>query len=309
MKKRTYVDLLTELSEAEEGVLLEFLLKYKFDNKDVHYLFEGYEDPSYYLHFIEQFISNPMHTYIGNGKYKLFNIYDSIDWNVYDKNRVLVFTDRDYSELLGEDFKESEPNVYTTDFYSIENHIIDSCLIKKVLREIYHLTDEGTIEELTAKYLDEYQAFFKGSLYLFAWIIFMRKSKIKVHLDSIDLGELFDVTTSQLKFSCSGGLKYDYLEKVTGTRSPDGVESEIKKLIQEIKNHNPKNIIRGKFEVWFLIRFLMRLKEKHQLNGQKLKINTQLNQNNCVEILASRSIIPESLQKFLRDASQRLIAA
>lgn len=303
----SYLDTLQDLSEIEEGVLLEFLLQYKFDNNNVHLFYEGYEDPSFYNSFIPKFISNNSHSYIAKGKYKLYNVYDDIDWDIYDKNRVLVFTDRDYSELLGEDIK-LDNNVYTTEFYSIENHVVSTNLVGRILRDFYHFTDEDRIQQITEKFSTEYFGFFRATLYVSGWILHMRRAGVKIHLDSVDLGNLFDISKEKLKLKSIGGQQYEYLEKVTNSITPENSEPTIKEIIQEIKSMNPKKIIRGKFEIWFLVRFLLRLKENEKLNGNTIRLNTQLNGGNCLEIVGSKCDIPPCLETFLKAAAQRLIS-
>jgi len=304
----SYLDKLLELSDVEEGALLEFFLQYKFDNNAMHYFFEGYEDPSFYNNTISNYLRYESHTYNGRGKYKLYSIHNDINWDKFDKNRVLLFTDRDYTELLGENLLE-DINIYVTDYYSIENHLVCEEIVEKILKEIFHLTNTEQINEICKKFNEQYNSFFKGSLYVAAWIIFMRRSGIKIHLEDLDFGNLFDISVDNLRFSSKGGMNYAYLEKVTSSITPTNSEPEIQEIIKELRSINPKLIIRGKFEIWFLVRFITRLKERFVKNKNKLKIQTHLNTSNCIEILGARVTPPRSLEDFLKTAALRLSVA
>tara|TARA_R110001599_G_scaffold331474_1_gene546278 strand:+ start:3167 stop:4075 length:909 start_codon:yes stop_codon:yes gene_type:complete len=295
--KSTFLDIIQELDdESPEGVYLEFLLQYRFNDLNFHFFFEGYEDPSFYNGLLESIIKEDSFQYIGKGKYKLYQLHQDIDWGKYNKNRVLFFTDRDYTELIGESLLKDE-NIYITDYYSIENHIVNEEVLDRILREIFHISSIKKRAEAKSKFKIEYNKFFRAISYLIAWIVYIKRNNIKVTLNEIDLGKLFRFS-KEIDFKARGGKQTEYLEKITGVTTPENSWGDILKIINEIRTMNPKVVIRGKFEIWFFIQFLIEYKDSL---AKPNKVNTHLTNANCIEICAPRVIMPESLVRFIHE--------
>jgi hypothetical protein len=76
---------------------------------------------------------------------------------------------------------------------------------------------------------------------------------------------------------------------------------DFKQALKKLKNLEPKKYIRGKFELWYLISFLIDLTkiltERNQAKRAMIKI--QLTNENAIEVLSGKIPYPKSLNEFL----------
>ena len=92
-----------------------------------------------------------------------------------------------------------------------------------------------------------------------------------------------------------------HLENVCGINSIDDVNSELSLVINELVNIEPKKYIRGKYELWFFIKFIEKMVFVLQsTTGESFKVRTQIGEANAVEILAPRVQMPKSIENFLQ---------
>ncbi|MBK9210335.1 MAG: hypothetical protein IPL71_19410 [Anaerolineales bacterium] len=107
---------------------------------------------------------------------------------------------------------------------------------------------------------------------------------------------------------CFEGVEKDklqaYIEKVCSASTPSSFKKDIKALYKEISSSEPKQYTRGKFELWFFVKFINQLYEvirKQLSKGESLKMRTQIGEENAIEILGPRTKMPESLRVFLKE--------
>jgi hypothetical protein len=120
----------------------------------------------------------------------------------------------------------------------------------------------------------------------------------------IDLSKIFiigkDLTIEERKID-----KVEYLEKVTGTKTPKTYFSAFKGWYL-IFNSLPsyKCYVRGKYEMWFMIEFFNLLKDYLKNSyGHNAKQKTFINLGNGVEVIGPRTLLPERLKTFLESIS------
>lgn len=293
------VENLKEKALSTNIAYLKLLQKYKFDSNEMHYVFEGFEDQSFYFNFLEK-LSDKYVTYVSYGKRQSIELYSKIDWSKYDKKRIVIFIDRDYCRWLGEDIPEDE-NIYETTYYSIENYISDSTILRRLINEILHFHDADVIDQIANKYEREVDVFLKAIKPVIAWILIVRSHKLKANLNMIDLSKLFKVDL-ELNFAVLPGDKMGYLEKSTHIKTPKVFFSVFKDWYLTINNQaSYKAYLRGKYELWFLITFFHRvnsyLLNKHAHNS---KVKTNINESNAIEIIGPRTAMPKRLNDFLK---------
>ncbi|WP_158637296.1 DUF4435 domain-containing protein [Lacibacter cauensis] len=293
------VETLKQKAQTSNFAYLKLLQKYRFNNDEMHYIFEGYEDQSFYFNYLQGLSSNYV-THISLGKKQSIEIYDKIDWAKYDKKRIIIFIDRDYSRILGEAVP-TDNNIYETTYYSIENYISNSEVLKRLIREILHFHEEVEINKIVVKYESELELFIKNIKPILAWILTIRSHRLKANLNMIDLAKLFQIS-EDLSFSKNSIDKIAYLEKVTHVKTPEVHLSGFKHWYS-ITGTMPsyKIYLRGKFEAWFFITFFNRINNYLlKTYNHNSKVKTNINHSNALEIIGPRTSIPKRFENFLK---------
>jgi hypothetical protein len=294
------VESLRQKALTSNSAYLKLLQKYRFNSTELHYIFEGFDDQSFYFNYI-QGLSKQYVTYVSYGKKQSIEVYNKIDWNKYDKKRIIIFIDRDYSRLLG-DFVPEDSNIYETTYYSIENYISNVEILRRLINEILHYHDSNEIDKIIAKYKVELNRFVKSIKPIISWILIIRNGKLKANLNMIDLGKLYslDNNLTLIKLNVD---RLAYLEKVSNIKTPRVSLSGFKKWSTTIDSlSNYKFYLRGKFEMWFMMVFFSGLNDYLlRTYGHNSKVKTNINQSNAIEILGPRASIPDRLGRFLKN--------
>lgn len=293
------VETLKQKATTSNYIYLKLLQKYKFNSDELHYVFEGYEDQSFYFNYIQGFSDNYI-TYVSLGKNQSIELYNKIDWNKYDKRKIIIFIDRDYSRILGE-LPPEDINIYETTYYSIENYISNVSILRRLINEILHFHDEEITAKLIEKYNIELDKYLLAIKPIISWILIVRSHKLKANLNMIDLSKLYNID-NDLNLRIQKEDKISYLEKVTNVKSPTVYLSAFRDWYLKINSQtNYKLYLRGKYEMWFMITFFNRLNDYLDVHhNHKSKVKTNINQNNAIEIIGPRTAMPTRLNDFLQ---------
>lgn len=311
------MDLLEILKEAANSAntrYTEFLQQYKFDKETIHLFFEGNEDQSFYMNYISNVFPKEItiYTYVCNGKGNVHGIYNSINWVTYCKNRVLFFTDKDFSYILNQTW-DSDENIFSTKPYSIENYICNEKMVERILKEILHINNASLVKKFCGHFVNEETNFENLILPLTAAIIMLKKAGNDVPLKDFNLSKLFRLNDN-LKVEKLPRVKaIDYFEKTTQCLVPKNSWKIILNICKELRRDFEKeDYIRGKFALWFLVNFSKKTPDRInnlKRTGKsdiKCSVCTQINLENAVEILGPRVILPNELKHFLEHNAQRL---
>ncbi|MBJ6369471.1 DUF4435 domain-containing protein [Snuella sedimenti] len=287
---------------------IRFLQEYSKTDKSLHLFIEGNDDPSFYTNFLKNIAGKKYELYFYNSKNKegVYENYKKINWNTYNKNKVLFFVDKDYSDILNISYVSDE-NIFVTKYYSIENYLVNGKILKRILIDLLHITDTETIKGIVKRFKKEHKEFCSLMKLLTSWIIYHRSKKNKIQLANINLSHIFSFDDDmKICRSCrpQGQKLLSYLNKKTGNIDNSEIWKEIKSIYNKINYiSEQKTHLRGKFEIWFLVAFINQLMENVNANKpkgeQKLKMNFTLSKSNAVEILGSRLEIPKDLKKFI----------
>lgn len=293
------VEALKQKAYGPNYIYLKILQKYKFESNDLHYIFEGYDDQSFYFNYFQKANSN-VFTYISMGKNNSLDVYRKLDWEVYDKKRIIIFIDRDYSRLLNEQIP-SDINIYETTFYSIENYISNSLILRRLINEILHYHEQEIIDSVVQIFETQYKIFFKSIKPIIAWILIIRSNGLKANLNQIDLSKLFQIDEA-LNFAPIKLNRIEYLERVTQVQTPVVGISAFRDWYTIIDSQvSEKLIIRGKFDAWYLLVFFNRVNSYLDNNhGFSSKVKTNINLSNAIEIIGPRTVIPDRLDEFIK---------
>lgn len=312
------MDLLEILREAANSAntrYTEFLQQYKFDRETIHLFFEGNEDQSFYMNYISNVFPNEfaIYTYVCNGKNKVHSVYDSINWVTYSKNRVLFFTDKDFSKVLNQTLKIDD-NIFSTKPYSIENYICNAKMIERILKEIFHINNASLVKQFCSHFVKEETNFENLILPLTAVIIMLKRAGNNVPLKDFNLSKLFKLNDNLLVEKLPRIKTIDYIQKTTQCTVPANSWKVVLDICKELRrDFEREDYIRGKFALWFLVNFSKKIPDRInnlKKTGQseiKCSVCTQINTENAVEILGPRVPIPIELKSFLEYNAQRLI--
>lgn len=295
------VDSLRERRDATPVVVLRFMLDYQSGARTIHAFFEGRDDESFYVNFITWHcpVGWKIALYRCGNKAKVCDVWRRTA--SYDSGRLLFFVDKDHDDLVGRrDAAESAANVFVTEWYSIENYLVCVEIVRRYLRDILHadlaISDEDAVCD---RFLLELRRFHTASRTVHAWIMAMRRSNYRVTIANIEMSDLFEVD-SALTIRRRRVRLREYLWRKCSVSSAKAW-NELLPVVRELSALPPKRFIRGKFELWFLVAFLLRMPDvlSTKFGVQACGVKTHLTHSNAVEVLGPRLPIPPGLNAFL----------
>lgn len=320
-----FIDVLEMAGDIPEASYIKFLHQYKFRDKTLHFFFEGLDDQSFYVNFLENVFPKDysFHYYVCNGKNNVYTNYNDINWTVYNKNRVLFFTDKDLDDIIGvTNFKDE--NIFVTQYYSMENYLVTAEVYGRFLREICYVTDDQVIDDLKNEFIKQLDFFTDKMISISAWVVYCRKNKLQVNLNDIDISKIFSISNDfKIKRCLSSGHKtpFEYICSTTKTNYFN--YSEIKSISKELRSIQPAKIfLRGKYELWFLYAFCNNTVEftipllnkeikKHNTSSgvkkTKCKVTISIKPENIIQITAPRVRVSPDIDKFLNRNLLKLV--
>lgn len=271
--------------------------------------FEALLDKAVYIEDIKQHIKAPKYVVLlCDGKRGVTHFFDHVQTKYGDLKNVLCFIDRDFDEILGYKIP-NDPKVYITDGYSIENRFSNREALRVVLEDILHVEDDEGI--LIDGYLHEFDSanktFSRQLMPLMAWTIAIREMGCRVHLGGINLQTIFSIDAKGCPRRRAESLKTFIVQS-----DPNAsllVLQEIRRIITKLKALDPDQFVRGKFAIWFFLKFIAYIKAElrdAQIAGERaLFLDAAIDAQNIVQLLVGRLATPDSLVTFLREASRR----
>jgi hypothetical protein len=120
----TFLDELKRARISPISVYHQFLLKNHSSPDGVHVFFEGDADFSFYTGFLHRFIpsSKRLFPYRCGSKANVYDTHSKV-MSAPPKGIVLFFVDKDFSDILNENYPAAD-NIYVTDYYSVENYVV-----------------------------------------------------------------------------------------------------------------------------------------------------------------------------------------
>jgi hypothetical protein len=201
---------------------------------------------------------------------------------------------------------------FVTNYYSIENYLVNVDTVEIVWTDIYKLPQN---DPRLAQVLQQFQLGHKRFIQLIgpmmAWGIAQKKQEPKLalaekrsekglNLNNANLKKVFELDSDLKPFKKSSG--FENLKKATAFNHQLNFAS-FKNELNKIKGLEPKKYIRGKFELWYLISFLIELSKILTTKNQPKRavIKVQLTYENAIEILGGKVPYPKLLNDFLDD--------
>lgn len=277
----------------------------------VHAFVEGEDDKPFYRGFLGDFVdkNDKMRIRPCYGKEGVYNTFRKIKRNYSPEMGItLYFVDKDHSDILKNEGWEDAPNIYVTDYYSIENYLVNEDMLARIWDELFNFKN-GSLEfghVHREKFIRELDSFYEFVRPIMAWAIFLRRQGRKPNMDEINFSRFFDfddelVLRKTEEFMSLG--EFGLVSKVCGEQVTDDQLAQIRRVEEEISAFIPKAYIRGKLELSFFVKFiekLMELLNRHiSKDGGKVSLRDSLGEKNAITILGPRVPIPLSLRQFL----------
>jgi len=322
-----FIDVLEKAGDIPEASYIKFLHQYKFRDKTLHFFFEGLDDQSFYVNFLENIFPEDytFHYYVCNGKENVYTNYSDINWTVYNKNRVLFFTDKDLDDIIGVTNIKDE-NIFETQYYSIENYLVTAEVYSRFLREICYVTDDQVIENLNNEFIKQLDFFTEKMTSISAWVVYCRKNKLPVNLSDIDISKIFSISNDfKIKRDLSSGHRTPFEYICSTTKTSYYNYSEIKSISKNLRNIKPaKKFLRGKYELWFLYAFckntiditipllnkeIKKYNTSNEVKKTKCKVTIAIKPENIIQITAPRVKLSADIAKFLNENLRKITHA
>ncbi|WP_444666813.1 DUF4435 domain-containing protein [Flavobacterium columnare] len=313
------LDILDEKFLTPAATYIKILSQYKTSDNTIFCLVESVEDISFYRPFIEKYKDGVAVKYIEcNGKQNVIDNYNDIDWSFYEKKRILFFIDKDFDDYIGKQII-IDSNVFTTEYYSIENYLVDELILEKFITDNCLITHQSVIKLAIDNFKQQHTIYIKQLKMISAWMMYCRKNNFDVCFNKIKMSDLFKIDENgklKKKALSSYNSKFEYLCNKTNTNHFN-IE-DIRYFYNLINSENkPKKFIRGKYELYFMFMYLKYITENvvneiskevkthNRIAPKKDKIvrpksTIQLTEENIFQVLYNKAKVPEKFITFIQ---------
>jgi len=267
-------------------------------NVQYYCFYEGKDDCKYYNTKFDEKSINIQH-FDCKGKYKLLQFKEYMDERYSVPENILYFIDKDYDDkIINDKYLElkNDKKIYITPCYSIENfYTIEDVLKKIIVNEYKYTICCNQYDELLNKFISlksEYHSIIQNVNYWYATYRYFSEKEIisvKILLSDLNLNNYFDVD-KELEHIIERANLLTFLESKL-----DSLPIDFNKKYDEIKNKFTNNCcdFRGKFELHFLERFLLRIREHNAYNS------FYVDKSNILSNLSQYAIKPTCFDEFI----------
>jgi hypothetical protein len=288
------------------GAVFQFVMETPKSPGSIYAFVEGDDDPFFYRNFILLF-ADKMHSFPCGGKGGVYEARERMANRVY-RGKALFFVDKDLSDIIPEENYVRAVDIYTTDYYSIENELVSEDMLSKIWAELLHFRGERLDLVHQEKFQEELERFHELALPIMAWLVYTRRNERQPELSGFHFSKFFAWDDEyKLKYHEDvlqiGLIKL--LEQVCKVNeTPPSWSLNEESIKNELLCLEPKAYIHGKLELCFFVRFLhklINLLNKDLRRADKIRMKSSLGEGNAVEKLSRYASIPQSLEKFLRE--------
>lgn len=298
----SFLDALKAAPKSSQAKLNTFLLSFQPQGKAIAIFLEGRDDPSFIRVNVQRFAEQKglsVETIILGNKKEVLNAYDYLEKRFPNHPKIMFFVDKDHDDLIGENRgTKTEQGLFVTQYYSLENYLVSETAIAAILTDFWGWDSSNKAIAIACQKFDQFQQDYpQVFLPLMAWLLATRRLGEKPNINNIQISILTIDINYKMMLNCEPDI-YTYLGIVCHVNiQPDPMT--IDSTIRELEALPTKVWLRGKQELWCLIRFLSRLEEEVKTGQIKLKIRSQININNIVELLSPRLPCPSDLRDYL----------
>lgn len=301
----SFIETLRKARESRVAVLHEFWTQYNPSQARVHAFFEGHEDIVFLAPHIERHLpaGYRLVPYRCEGKGRVYEAFADITAKNPNVKSVLFFVDKDIDDILGTPWP-TDPRIYVTDVYSIENYVVTADVLRRMLRDGVRAVgvsfDEDAIIAEFEKKLSQYQG---KLLTLMAWIVLARRAGERPNLKNLHMKSLWILSTECVAVRCSR-RRTDHMATATGVRLTSPLHGRLRLARKELARVPVKRVVRGKYELWFFVEFwrvlLQHLQSLATEASGKVQVKLAVTHDTALRVAVPYVETPKSLDLFLR---------
>jgi hypothetical protein len=304
----TYEEKLREYRDARNAIWLGFLQAHAKDAGIIFLFFEDRASQALYVPAAKRHFGEiGIRPFPCRNKKDVLRLHEQISESGVKKRRTLFFVDRDHDDFLGA-IQTNTDEIFYTSFYSIENYLVTSDMFECVLIQKI-CVDENVcdVAELVAKFERKHFEFLEKMRPFMIWVIFHRKARAALNLGNVKMSDLFDID-DEFRVRKRVGA-FDAFRKQAGVSEAKVSVREILKLFKSLGDMSSKTLVRGKYEMWFFLRCLDRVRNILRLRASKgergLFIPLQIDQNSIFSLVGASWNLEPELGRFLSCAYTR----
>lgn len=287
----------------------EFMLATREYPNYLFCFFEGKDNP-YYVPRIKRFTSLYKPIKCG-GRDKVLKVRSLIvNRQEYTNYRKAFFIDRDFNEAL----EPLNPPVFETPCYSVENLYTSVEVFKDILINEFHLSEFGEKEifdKCISLYQERQNQFHDASCLFNAWyacLIDIRNSTGTT--TGVNLEEKWPKGFIDLKLDA---VTCNYNFETIKNTFPNATEIEqdiLTSKLNEFNNCEKRKVFRGKYEMYFLLRFIELLLKDNNTIKSVIKSKIQyafgdnLSNQQALTVFEGYAETPDELIEYLQTVTQ-----
>ena len=266
----------------------------------IYFFVEG-DDYPYYASVIKGESGLPAISERCNGKDNVLKVYRMLQQKPqYSRYKTFFFVDQDF------DTAPPHEDVCVTEGYSIENYYLSTSCVESILRGEFklHPADEDGKYDLAKSLFQGKLNEYNEAISLFnAWYSCIKK-RVGWDYRSVRLDSHLPMEWVKIDFHNDITPCYNLeIIKTAFENAPEVPEEEIKDEREKLMK-NPSMNLRGKYEIYFLNKFMEFMSDDSSKAGNKTYTNTAYGQRIAVDktitFLASYADVPESLRRYIR---------
>jgi hypothetical protein len=252
-----HVDYLRQQRDVYASAWLQFSHAYRKASAEIFAFFEGHDDLALFMPELRrrgQHTSIAIRPFVCRGKRPVLKLIPVVRRRLDRPWRALFFVDKDIDNFINPVKEKNDPFLYETQWYSIENYFVSEETYRWVWTDLLRLSDlDPRLEKTLEIYRILYKRFSLFATTLMAWSLFHRKHGRRPNLNNLNLSKLLRLDSSgkMLRQGKFGKL----LDQSCGVATPPRSWRSIRAAANQLRQHEKKSYIRGKFELWFFLQF------------------------------------------------------
>ena len=299
----SFLEELQQMRRRPISVTFRFRILSQTESNSVFLFVEGPHDQSFFLSVLRRVYSGTanLRCLVCDGKSGVLDVHSRVqEWGAPTVAQ-MYFVDKDVDDLVDGPLAPAA-NLYVTTYYAIESCLVSSNMLAIIWDELFKLPSDDSRKELAiGKFRAEHGKFMRAMRIVMGWIIWRRRTGQSVTLADVNLDKHFYLN-SDMGFARRQGA-FGRIRRQCGKGS-SGIEwIDVRKVCKELQRTEPKEYVRGKFELWFFVKFVTRLEQElrnSENRRQRPKNSTTISTSNAVDLLAARCPISARLESFLK---------
>lgn len=309
-----HAEVLREEAGGSHAQFHQFILALQKGQADDQYLFfEGDDDPLFYVDLAQNFLNDRLHLeFICHGREGVLKVHELVARDRRAIERAHFFIDKDHNDILNGEEKFSG-SIFRTVGYSFENYIVCERVLRRFWVERLHLpSTDSRLDQTIGAFRSMHKSFMRRMRILMALVLIGRgidgRTALKLNLNNVSLDRVLRLDFSSLDVRWLPNAMQSFLAASNMIQAGVGpIRSiDIRRTCRaHLSSEDAKLYVRGKYELWFLVKFLMaktrELADKKTaatLGVSRAKPNETISPANCLIQLAPLCPCPKDLARF-----------